>query len=138
MKSFSNETLNFFLQKVLRFLHFGSCKNFMSSVNLVAEIYWKAWNKRALNKVSSRFLRQDSLSSYSLVRSKMQEAQNFLKKKIYCFIGERFHIWFSHTHKHTYTHSHTHTHTHTDTHTHKNIYLYIYIYTYIYIYIYYM
>ena len=38
-KSFSNETLKFFLSKVLHFLHFGSCKNYMSSVNQVAEIY---------------------------------------------------------------------------------------------------
>ena len=39
MKSFSNETLNFFLQKVLFLLHFGSCQNCMSSANLVAEIH---------------------------------------------------------------------------------------------------
>ena len=36
MKSFSNETLNFFLQKVLGLQHFGSCQNCMSSANLVA------------------------------------------------------------------------------------------------------
>ena len=39
MKSFSNETLNFFLQKVLFLLHFGPCQNCISSVNLVAEIH---------------------------------------------------------------------------------------------------
>ena len=37
MKSFSNETLNFFLQKVLGLLHFGSSQN------------WKLWNKRVLS-----------------------------------------------------------------------------------------
>ena len=31
MKSFSNETLNFFLQKVLFLPHFGSCQNRVSS-----------------------------------------------------------------------------------------------------------
>ena len=46
MKSFSNETLNFFLQKVLFLLHFGSCQNCMSSANLVAEIHQKLWNER--------------------------------------------------------------------------------------------
>ena len=102
MKSFSNERLNFFLQKVLCFLHFGSCKNCMSFANLVAEIYQKAWSERVLNKVSRGFLQQDSQSSQSLVNSKMQEAQNFLKKKFQCFIGERFHISFSHTHTHTH------------------------------------
>ena len=49
MKSFSNETLNFFLQKVLFLLHFGSCQNCMSSANLVAEIHQKLCNKRALS-----------------------------------------------------------------------------------------
>ena len=48
MKSFSNETLNF-LQKVLGFLHFGSCQNCMSSANLVGKIHWKLWNKRVLS-----------------------------------------------------------------------------------------
>ena len=41
MKSFSNETLNFFLQKVLFLLYFGSCQNCMCSANLVAEIHCK-------------------------------------------------------------------------------------------------
>ena len=41
MKTFSNETLNFFLQKVLFLLHFGSCQNCMSSANLIAEIHQK-------------------------------------------------------------------------------------------------
>ena len=49
MKSFSNETLNFFLQKVLFLLHFGSCQNFMSFANLVAEIHYKLCNERALS-----------------------------------------------------------------------------------------
>ena len=49
MKSFSNETLIFFLQKVLGFLHFGSCQNCISSANLAAEIHYKLWNKRALS-----------------------------------------------------------------------------------------
>ena len=39
MKSFSNETLNFFLQKVLFLPHFGSCQNRVSSANLVAQIH---------------------------------------------------------------------------------------------------
>ena len=36
--------------KVLGLVHFGSCQNCLSSVNLVAEIHWKLWNKRALSK----------------------------------------------------------------------------------------
>ena len=48
MKSFSNETLNF-LQKVLGFLHFGSCQNCLSSANLAGRIHWKLWNKRVLS-----------------------------------------------------------------------------------------
>ena len=44
MKSFSNETLNFFLQKVLFLLHFGSCQNCMSSAN-----HQKHCNKRVLS-----------------------------------------------------------------------------------------
>ena len=41
MKSFSNEILNFFLQKVLFRLHFGSCQNRMSSANLATlSTYW--------------------------------------------------------------------------------------------------
>ena len=39
MKSFSNETLNFFLQKVLFLLHFGSCQNCMRSANLAADVH---------------------------------------------------------------------------------------------------
>ena len=38
MKSLSNETLNFFLQKVLGFLHFGSCQNCMSSYVAIATL----------------------------------------------------------------------------------------------------
>ena len=49
MKSFSNETLNFFLQKVLFLLHFGSNQNCMSFANLVAEIHCKLCNERALS-----------------------------------------------------------------------------------------
>ena len=49
MKSFSSETLNFFLQKVLFVLHFRSCQNYMSSANLVAEIHQKLCNKRVLS-----------------------------------------------------------------------------------------
>ena len=49
MKSFSNETLNFFLQKVLFLLHFGSCQNCMSSANLVAENHQKLCNRRVLS-----------------------------------------------------------------------------------------
>ena len=41
MKSFSFETLNFFLREFWSFglLHFGSCQNCMSPANLVAEIH---------------------------------------------------------------------------------------------------
>ena len=49
MKSFSNETLNFFLQKVLGLLNFGSCQKCMSSANLVVEIQFKLSNERALS-----------------------------------------------------------------------------------------
>ena len=49
MKSFSNETLNFLLQKVLFLLHFGSYQNCMSFANLVAEIHYKLCNERALS-----------------------------------------------------------------------------------------
>ena len=45
MKSLSNETLNFFLQKVLFLLHFGSCQNCMGSANLAVEIHLKLYNK---------------------------------------------------------------------------------------------
>ena len=38
MKSFFNETLKLFLQKVLDLLNFRSCENCMSSAYLVAEI----------------------------------------------------------------------------------------------------
>ena len=48
MKSFFNETLIFFLQKVLFLLHLGSCQNCMSSTNRVAEIDQKLCNKRVL------------------------------------------------------------------------------------------
>ena len=49
MRSFSNETLIFFLQKVLFLLYFGSCQNCMSSTNRVAEIDQKLCNKRVLS-----------------------------------------------------------------------------------------
>ena len=49
MKSFSNETLNSFLQKVLFLPHFGSCKNRLSSANTVAQIHQKLCNRRALS-----------------------------------------------------------------------------------------
>ena len=41
--------LQFFLQKVLFLLHFGSCQNCMSFANLVAEIHQKLCNKRVLS-----------------------------------------------------------------------------------------
>ena len=49
MKSFSNETLIFFLQNVLLLLHFGSCQNCLSSANLVAKIHQKLCNKKVLS-----------------------------------------------------------------------------------------
>ena len=39
MKSFSNETLNVFLQELLFHLHFRSCQNCMSSANFIVEIH---------------------------------------------------------------------------------------------------
>ena len=49
MKSFSKETLNFFLQKVLFLLNFASCQNCMSSANIVGESHQKLCNKRVLS-----------------------------------------------------------------------------------------
>ena len=49
MKSFSNETLSFFLEKVLGLLDFGSCQNCMTSTKLVAEIHQKIWKERTLS-----------------------------------------------------------------------------------------
>ena len=49
MKSFSHETLIFFLQKVLFVLHFGFCQNCMNSANLVAENHQKLCNRRVLS-----------------------------------------------------------------------------------------
>ena len=49
MKSFSDETLNLFLQKVLFLLQFGSWQNCMSFSNLVAEIHYKLCNTRVLS-----------------------------------------------------------------------------------------
>ena len=49
MKSFSNETLNRFVQKVLFFLQFGSCQNCMSSTNIVAENHQNLCNIKFLS-----------------------------------------------------------------------------------------
>ena len=49
MKSFSNETLNFLLQKILFHPHFGSCQHSVSSANLVAQIHQKLFNRRVLS-----------------------------------------------------------------------------------------
>ena len=49
MKFFSNETLNCVFQKVLFLLHFGSCQNCMSSMNVVTEIHYKLCNTRGLS-----------------------------------------------------------------------------------------
>ena len=49
MKSFSNQALSFFVQKVLFLLHFGSCQNCMSSADLAAEIHYKFCNTRVLS-----------------------------------------------------------------------------------------
>ena len=49
MKSFSNQALNFFVQKVLFLLHFGSCQNCMSSADLAADIHYKLCNTRVLS-----------------------------------------------------------------------------------------
>ena len=49
MKSFSNETQDFFFREFCYFYIFGSCQNFMSSANLVAELHQKLCNKRALS-----------------------------------------------------------------------------------------
>ena len=49
MKSFSNETLNFFFREFCYFYIFGSCQNRMSSADLVAELHQKLCNKRAFS-----------------------------------------------------------------------------------------
>ena len=49
MKSFSNETLNSSLQKILFLPLFGSRQNRVSSANLDAQIYYKLCNRRALS-----------------------------------------------------------------------------------------
>ena len=49
MKSFFNETLNFFLRKFVFLLHIGSCQNCVSSANLVGEIQEKLCKKRVLS-----------------------------------------------------------------------------------------
>ena len=56
MKSFSNETLNSFLQKVLFLLQFGSCENCMSSANVVPETHQKLCNKRVLSTGKTMYL----------------------------------------------------------------------------------
>ena len=48
MKSFSNQALNIFVQKVLFLLHFGSFQNCTSSTNLATEIHQKLFNTRVL------------------------------------------------------------------------------------------
>ena len=113
MKYFSNEALTFsLLEKVLALLYFGSCQNCMSSVNLVAKIYQKLCNKRTLSTGEPctceyitllQSLQMIRKGDTVLARPKMQECQNFLKKKIQCFTAEIFYILFSHTHTHTHT-----------------------------------
>ena len=71
MKSFSNETLNFFFQKVPDLLHFASCRNCMRSANFAAVIHWKRWNNRA-------FSTGEPCTS------------ELFEEKTQCFIGERF------------------------------------------------
>ena len=48
MKSFFNETLNFFLRK-LGLLSLGFCPNWLNSANVVADIKLKLLNERALS-----------------------------------------------------------------------------------------
>ena len=46
-------------------------------------------------KVSSEFLRQDSQSSYSFGKTQNVGETELSEEKIWCFIGEKFHISFS-------------------------------------------
>ena len=62
MKSFSNETLNFYLQKIHSLQHFGSCQNCMSSANVYMVLQC---SKLFYSEGSSGFQRQDSQSSCS-------------------------------------------------------------------------
>ena len=68
MKTFSNEKLRPFLQKVLCLLHFGYCQYCMSSATLVAEniyILSKLVSKTlSLNKLAGKILFTTSQSFY--------------------------------------------------------------------------
>ena len=77
MKSFSNETLNFFLQKLLFLLQFGSCQNCMRPANLVAETHLKRCNK--------------SICEYVAI------LQSFHRGilSIHCYLAQRFQPTFS-------------------------------------------
>ena len=49
MRSFSHVTLNIFFGKFWALLNFGSCQNYMNSVNLVAYIQLKLSKERTLS-----------------------------------------------------------------------------------------
>ena len=53
MKSFSNDTLKFSLRQVLSLLQFGSCQNWMTTANLVAETQLKLLNERNFRSKAS-------------------------------------------------------------------------------------
>ena len=56
MKSFFNETLNFFFRKVLGLLSFGPCPSCMSSANIVVEIQFKLLNERSFEHWRTMYL----------------------------------------------------------------------------------
>ena len=58
MKSFIIETLNVFLQKVMRPLYFGRCQNFTSIVNLATETLLKFSNEHAEKYIQSCIYRK--------------------------------------------------------------------------------
>ena len=49
MKSIFNETSKFSLRQILSLLRFGSCQNWMTTANLVAETQLKLLNERVLS-----------------------------------------------------------------------------------------
>ena len=54
------------------------------------------YSKVIYSKVSSRFLRQDSQSSYSFGKIQNVGSPKLFEEKVQCIMGERFRISFSH------------------------------------------
>ena len=77
------------------------------------------WSKIFYYKVSSEFLWQDSQSLYSFGKiQNVRETELSEEKKNECFLGEIFHIPFSHIYIYIYI---------TSIYTYSEIYIYIYI-----------